>query len=184
MLYLASSSNSRANLLKEVHINFKQIFFDYNEKCVQDKNPFSYVQKVVFEKEKQFLEKHCEFKNILFADSIVCVENEIFTKATNDEEALKMLKFQSGKTISVLSAMILILDNKKLINLSKSDLILKHFDEKDLQSYIDSKLYQNKAGAVMSEGFHKKYIKKIIGNQSTILGLNIEILKAFYDENI
>lgn len=58
-------------------------------------------------------------------------------------------------------------------------MILDKFDLKDMQEYVESKLYQGKAGAVMCEGFHKKYIKKIIGHQSTALGLNIELLKAF-----
>ncbi|WP_291949566.1 septum formation inhibitor Maf [Campylobacter sp.] len=182
MLYLASSSTSRANLLKKANIDFEQIFFDYDENIKKD-SPYLYVQKVVLEKQKQFFIKNSNFKNILFADSIVCIENEILTKAKNDDEAFKMLNMQSGKKISVLSAMILILKDKKIINLSKSDMVLDHFEKSDMINYIDSKLYQNKAGAVMIEGFHKKYIKKIIGNQSTILGLNIEILKAFYYEN-
>ncbi|MCR6584881.1 septum formation inhibitor Maf [Campylobacter insulaenigrae] len=182
MLYLASSSTSRANLLKEAGINFEQIFFNYDEN-IKEESPYLYAQKVVLEKQKQFFAKHSNFESVLFADSIVCIENQILTKPKNDDEALKMLNMQSGRSISVISAMILILKNKKIINLSKGDLVLDHFDNDDMLNYIDSKLYQNKAGGVMSEGFHKKYIKKIIGNQSTILGLNIEILKAFYDEN-
>ncbi|WP_139451585.1 septum formation inhibitor Maf [Campylobacter armoricus] len=179
MLYLASSSPSRATLLKEANIAFKQIIINYDENLVKKEKPSSYVQKIVLEKEKQFFAQYPNFKNVLLADSIVCVENEILTKAKDDEEAFRMLNMQNGKNISVLSAMILILENKKIYNLSKCDLILDKFNSKDMQEYIDSKLYKSKAGAVMCEGFHKKYIKKIIGHQSTAFGLNIELLKAF-----
>ncbi|QOR00728.1 septum formation inhibitor Maf [Campylobacter sp. 2014D-0216] len=179
MLYLASSSPSRVALLKEANIAFEQIIVDYDESLAIKDNPNSYVQKTVLEKERQFFVKHPDLKNVLFADSIVCAQNTILTKAKNDNEAFNMLNLQSGKSISILSAMILILDNKKIFNLSKCDLILDKFDPQDMQEYIDSKSYEGKAGAVMCEGFHKKYIKKIIGCQSTALGLNIELLKAF-----
>ncbi|EPP1572962.1 septum formation inhibitor Maf [Campylobacter lari] len=179
MLYLASSSPSRVALLKETNIAFEQIIIDYDESLVKKDNPSSYVQKIVLEKERQFFAKYPDLKNVLFADSIVCAQNIILTKAKSDNEAFNMLNLQSGKSISVLSAMILVLEDKKIFNLSKCDLILDKFDLKDMQEYIESKLYQGKAGAVMCEGFHKKYIKKIIGHQSTALGLNIELLKAF-----
>ncbi|WP_257928909.1 septum formation protein Maf [Campylobacter lari] len=179
MLYLASSSPSRVALLKEANIAFEQIIIDYDESLVKKDNPSSYVQKIVLEKERQFFTKYLDLKNVLFADSIVCAQNIILTKAKSDNEAFNMLNLQSGKSISVLSAMILVLEDKKIFNLSKCDLILDKFDLKDMQKYIESKLYEGKAGAVMCEGFHKKYIKKIIGHKSTALGLNIELLKAF-----
>ncbi|AJC86515.1 septum formation inhibitor Maf [Campylobacter sp. RM16704] len=179
MLYLASSSPSRVALLKKANIAFEQIIIDYDESSIKKEKPNSYVQKIVLEKERQFFAQYPNFKNVLFADSIVCIENEILTKAKNDNEAFKMLNLQNGKSISILSAMVLILENKKIFNLSKCDIILDEFDLKDMQIYVNSKLYQGKAGAVMCEGFHKKYIRKIIGHQSTALGLNIELLKAF-----
>ncbi|MBX1886486.1 septum formation inhibitor Maf [Campylobacter peloridis] len=179
MLYLASSSPSRVALLKKANIAFEQIILDYDESLVKKENPSSYVQKIVLEKQRQFFAKYPDFKNVLFADSIVCIENTIFTKAKNDSQAFEMLNLQSGKNVSILSAMILNLEHKQLFSLSKCDLILDHFDHKHMQEYIDSKLYQGKAGAIMCEGFHKKYIKKIIGHESTALGLDIELLKAF-----
>lgn len=108
MLYLASSSPSRVALLKEANIAFEQIIIDYNESLVKKGNPSSYVQKIVLEKERQFFTKYVDLKNVLFADSIVCAQNIILTKAKSDNEAFNMLNLQSGKSISVLSAMILV----------------------------------------------------------------------------
>ena len=58
MIFLASSSQTRAKILKQSEINFEQIFFSYDEGGV-DRNlpPHVYVQKIVAAKKEQFLKR-------------------------------------------------------------------------------------------------------------------------------
>ena len=59
------------------------------------------------------------------------------------------------------------------------------FDEKDIEKYLDSNEWQGKAGACMVEGFCKKYIKNVIGYESTAMGLCIEeLLRIIKEENV
>ena len=90
-----------------------------------------------------------------------------------------MLKKQSNNEASVITAMIYEDKKLKLINLSITTFRFKKFDEKDLKNYIDKREYIGKAGAMMIEGFNKKYIVSQKGNTSTAMGLNAEILKAY-----
>ncbi|MCW1360988.1 septum formation inhibitor Maf [Campylobacter sp. US33a] len=182
MIILASNSISRANLLKDAGIDFKQVGFDYNENLNKNLSPSVYVQKIVLEKEKQFLESFKdEFKNemLLFADSIVCVDNKILTKAKDKEEAYKMLSLQNNYKASILSAFLLSNPKKRIFSLSKTTLYFKKFDENALKKYVESEIFKGKAGAIMCEGFHKDYIYKQIGNLSTALGLDTKTLKAY-----
>lgn len=181
MLYLISSSISRANLLKNAGITFTQIHFDFNENFEKNIPASIYVQKVVLEKEKQFCAKLNDFKDktLLFADNIVCVKNQILTKAKNKEEAYKMLTLQSNESVNILSAFILKSPQKKVFSLSKTTLFLKEFDKNALRDYVENEFYKDKAGAIMCEGFHKNYIIKQLGNLSTALGLDISTLKAY-----
>ncbi|NDJ26457.1 septum formation inhibitor Maf [Campylobacter sp. MIT 12-8780] len=189
MLYLASSSSSRARLLKQNGFEFSQLQVSFDESSV-DKNlkPEIYVQKVLELKEKLFF-KSKEFKalkanfdekndSIVFADSIVSVDDIILTKAHNDEEALEMLSLQNAKKLSIISALS-ISSHKKITALSLAKLTLAPFEEKELRAFIASKAYLGKAGCVECEGFHKKYILKLQGELSTALGLDISILKAY-----
>jgi len=180
MLYLISSSNSRKALLKEAGIDFEQRIFDYDENISINLSPALYVQKVVSEKQKQFCTQ-VELKDsqLLFADSIVSVYDQILTKPKNATQALEMLKLQSNNIVSVWSAFLLTSAFKTIFSLSKTSFIFKEFDPKDLSTYIQSGLYQGKAGALMCEGFHKKYIIKQVGNLSTALGLDTQSLKAY-----
>ena len=186
MLYLASSSSSRAKLLKNLDFEFKQVQTNYDESSpLECEKPENFAQRIVLQKEKQFLEHFLpkEFDEnkdkLLFADSIVSLEKGILTKAKDDDEALEMLHLQSGKEISIISAMILSSSSKRLFSVSKTSLLLDKFEKKDIQSYIKSKEYKGKAGCVMCEGFHKKYIKKMTGDLNTALGLDTKTLKAY-----
>ena len=179
MIYLASSSKIRAKLLQDANINFKQISVDYDETNIKEDNPSLYVQKVALKKQEQFFKIHKDYENVLFADTIVNLNNLILTKAKSDEEALKMLNLQSQNQVKIITMMIFVSKNKILQALSSTILFFDKFEEDDIKNYINSKLYKDKAGAIMCEGFHKKYIKKQIGHTSTALGLNIELLKAY-----
>ncbi|EMI4814893.1 septum formation inhibitor Maf [Campylobacter upsaliensis] len=180
MLILASSSKIRASLLQNEGVEFQQMSFDYDESLRKDTKPHLYVQKIVLEKERQFCIKN-DLKNetLLFTDSVVSIRGQILTKAKNDEEALKMLLMQSQNEVSVLSAFLLQSPLKRVFSLSKTTLFLAQFDEKDMKQYIQSKLYLNKAGALMCEGFHQKYILKQNGSLNTALGLDTQTLKAY-----
>lgn len=182
MLILASSSISRANLLKTAKIDFKQVSFDYDENLDKNISPFLYVQKIVLEKEKQFLSalsKDFQNQNLLFADSIVCIDEKILTKAKDKKEAYEMLALQNGKYASILSAFLLVKPEKRVFSLSKTTLYFKNFDENALNDYVENNLYKSKAGCIMCEGFHQNFITQQVGNLSTALGLDIQTLKAY-----
>lgn len=182
MIILASSSVSRAELLKKEKIDFKQVEFNYNENLDKSLPASIYVQKIVLEKERQFYAKfQAKFQNdnVLFADSIVRAGETILTKAHTKEEAYEMLILQSGNSVDILSAFLLKAPQKRIFSLSKTTLFFKEFDEKQIKAYIQSGLYKGKAGAIMCEGFHKNYIIQHSGNLNTALGLDTDTLKTY-----
>lgn len=178
-MILASSSITRAKILKEANITFLQIPFNYNETKIKKIDPLTFTYDVVRLKKSEFLSANKDLKDdILFADSCVVCENKILTKAKSDEEAYDMLILQSNNKVSVISSFIY-LGKKEIINSSITTFKFLEFKKIDIKNYIDKKEYLNKAGAMSIEGFNKKYILSQTGNTSTAMGLNIEILKAF-----
>ena len=180
MIFLASSSQTRAEILKQSGINFEQIFFSYDEGGV-DKNlpPHIYVQKIVAAKKEQFLKANSGVKNVVFADSVVVCDGKILGKAKDEKEAFKMLKMQSENTARIVTAMIFLGEKFELINVSFAEYKFAKFDEADLQNYLSGDLWRGKAGAMTIENFNKKYILSQNGETSTAMGLNVKILKAF-----
>ena len=81
MIILASSSPTRANLLKNAGIEFRQISFDFDEsKIAKSLKPEIYAQNVVKAKKEQFLKANGKLFNLLFADSCVACGDQILGK--------------------------------------------------------------------------------------------------------
>lgn len=180
MIYLVSSSATRAEILSQAGIEFRQILFDFNENvCSKNIKPNEYVLSVATAKMKQFSLVYPELKNTLFADSCVVCDGKILGKPKDEDEAKIMLDMQSQNIVSVFSAMIFCGENFNLHSVNFTTYEFLKFDESDVLNYIKSKLPFDKAGAMMVEGFNKRYIKNQMGLTSTARGLSIEILKAF-----
>ena len=86
MLILASSSPTRAAILRDEGIDFKQISFDYDESVVSRDLPARiYVQRVAASKKAQFIKNYQDVSNVLFADSVVVCDERILGKAKDEK---------------------------------------------------------------------------------------------------
>ncbi len=173
-LILGSQSSARANLLKEHGIKFEQkaLYFDEESLKTTDPREFVYLAcKGKLEKAKELLANNCV---IVVADSVVSVGNRMQRKAQNKQEALEFLKRQNGNEIEVLTCSALISPKLEWLDLSVFRACLKAFDPSEVEKYLESGLWQESAGCVRLEDFHKSYIKSSSENLSVGLGLNVE----------
>lgn len=180
MIILASNSPTRAQILTNFGIKFKQICIDYDESKIAPCDPQIYSTAIVEEKSKQFFAKFKdEFDRVLFADSSVFCSGKLLGKAKDENEARFMLNLQSGAKTQVWTAMKFTSKAYNINMLSLSSYEFAKFDEADLEQYLQSNDWQGKAGAMSIEGFNKKYILSSSGNTTTTMGLDIINLKAF-----
>ncbi|WP_187879554.1 septum formation inhibitor Maf [Helicobacter pylori] len=173
-LVLGSQSSARANLLKEHGIEFEQkaLYFDEESLKTTDPREFVYLAcKGKLEKAKELLTNNCA---IVVADSVVSVGCQMQRKAQNKREALEFLKCQNGNEIEVLTCSALISPKLEWLDLSVFRARLKAFDCSEIEKYLESGLWQESAGCVRLEDFHKPYIKSSSKNLSVGLGLNVE----------
>lgn len=173
-LVLGSQSSARANLLKEHKIKFTQKALDFNEESLKTTDPREFVYlacKGKLEKAKKLLTSNCA---IVVADSVVSVNGQMQRKAQNKREALEFLKRQNGNEIEVLTCSALISPKLEWLDLSVFRARLKAFDCSEIEKYLESGLWQESAGCVRLEDFHKPYIKSSSKNLSVGLGLNVE----------
>lgn len=105
---------------------------------------------------------------------MVSVGNRMQRKAQNKREALEFLKRQNGHEIEVLTCSALISPVLEWLDLSVFRARLKAFDPSEIEKYLESGLWQESAGCVRLEDFHRPYIKSSSKNLSVGLGLNVE----------
>jgi len=179
MIILASSSLTRAKILKSFGIEFEQKSCDFNEESIKTAQPKSFVYQACKGKMQACEQVYGLSTPLLCADTVVTANNQILRKAKNEEEAREILLTQSGNEVDILTCMMYKSSELSFTDISRTKYIFEKFDNEDLENYIKSGVWRDKAGACMVEGFCKKYIKKVIGLESCAKGLQIEKLLPF-----
>jgi septum formation protein len=180
MLRLASSSSTRAKLLREGGFEFIQESVEFDEDSIVSTCPKNFVYLATLGKyEADFKAFGVDEYPLLVADTVVTSQNQILRKAKCKDDARNILMTQSGSITSIITCMIYHSKKQKIVDISQTDYVFSEFDEAHLQNYLDSGEWRGKAGACMVEGFCKAYIKEVRGFESTAMGLNVEVLKAF-----
>ena len=174
MIRLCSSSETRANLLDSFAIEYLQVGVEFDEESIKESNPKSFVYSVVQGKLKSAIASYDLDMSLLVADTVIEVGGKILRKAKSKAEAKEILLKQSGSKISIITATALKKEGFLFLDISSTKYLFNSFDSDDLNRYLDSDEWAGKAGACMVEGFCKRYIKEVIGLESTAMGLPVE----------
>lgn len=180
MIRLCSSSQTRAQILRDAGVEFVQESVEFDEDSIIASSPKNFVYKATLGKYEANLSAfgYNDFP-LLVADTVVTSGGKILRKAKSIDEAREILLTQSGTITSIITCMIFQSPKIKIIDISTTDYLFADFDLSKLEEFLKSEEWIGKAGACMVEGFCKQYIKSVKGYESTAMGLNIETLKRF-----
>lgn len=180
MIRLASSSITRAELLKAAGIPFIQESIDFDEDSIVASSPKNFVYQATLGKYKVNFERFgCDDYPLLVADTVVTAQGKILRKAKDEADARAILATQSGSETDIITCMIYKTPKLELIDISLTRYFFDPFDPEEIDRYMASGEWRGKAGACMVEGFCKPYIREVRGYESTAMGLCTEILKPF-----
>ncbi|KMQ50623.1 Septum formation protein Maf [Chitinispirillum alkaliphilum] len=122
---------------------------------------------------------------VLGADTIVVKEGEIFGKPGNKENAFKMLKKLSGSDHLVITAVSLecLEEQFSLSVAEKTRVVFRDLSDEEIEAYLTSEEYRDKAGAYAIQGKAMVFIKRIEGCYYNVVGLpvtaTLELIKRF-----
>jgi len=177
MIHLASNSQSRALLLNKFNIPFKQKAPHYDEELIETNNAKDFAYIASKGKLEAAIKEFGLETPLLTADSVILsAHGELLRKPKNIDDAKHILELQSGSTMAIISAMHYKSKTFYLSDVSATYYNFETFETKDLEAYLESNLWDGKAGGCMVEGFCKKYIKSVQGYESTAMGLSVETL--------
>ncbi len=177
MIHLASNSPSRALLLNNFGIDFIQKSPDYDEDQISSTIAKDFVYTASKGKLDAAIREFGLEMPLLCADTVIAAAGgSILRKAKDIEDARRILKIQSGSTISIISSVHYKSKTLAFSDVSATYYHFSKFEKDDLEAYLEGGLWRGKAGACMVEGFCKKYIKSVEGHESTAMGLQVEVL--------
>ena len=198
MLILASASQSRKKLLENCQIEFIQISSNFDETSIKEKTICKLALELSFQKANSLSENIKkltlpeEFNygslEILGCDSIFEFKGEAYGKPFNKEEAFIRWKKISGEFGFLHTGHTLIFGNFdltskrfKVIKTIKKTVISKVYfsklDDEEIMSYVDTLEPLYCAGGFALEGIGGKYIEKVEGCFSNVMGLSLPWLR-------
>src|SRR3984893_261929 len=109
---------------------------------------------------------------ILAADTVVAVGRRIMPKPELLEEAASCLRLLSGRTHRVYSGVCLVTPNDSVkTRLVETRVRFKRLSEQDIESYLASGEWRNKAGGYAIQGLAGTFVVKLVGSYSNVVGL-------------
>lgn len=169
-LILGSGSPRRRDLLKQMNITPDIIdAADIVEIPQKDEKPHDYVQRLAVEKNQALHDKY-PHDFILTGDTTVAVGRRFLEKAKDEAQARQFLTLLSGRSHQVLTAIALRNPKGELqTRLSQSRITFKRLSEKEIEAYVTTDDWKDKAGYGIKSVEH--LIRNINGSYSGILGL-------------
>jgi septum formation protein len=174
-IILASASPRRKKLLEEAGIKFKIIESELEEYLDPKLNPHELVRKLSLGKAKAVYVQNKD-SIIIAADTVVAFENKILGKPKDKEDAREMLELLSGKTHSLITGLTIIDGENVITKSEETKIYMKKIKSVEINEYIETKEPYDKAGAYATQGWAKKFISKIEGDESSAIGLPVTLL--------
>ena len=178
MVYLASSSPRRKEILSMLLTDFSQVSPQVEEKEYPQLTPKE--KAVRLSKDKCIAAvNHIRRKGmvVIASDTVVDLEGRVLEKPKDRQDAVEMISALSGKVHHVYSA-VTVYKAGKIYTFCDDTAV--HFDTvpaEIIQQYADSSEPYDKAGGYAIQGFMGKYIPKIEGDYYNVVGLPLEKLK-------
>jgi septum formation protein len=170
-LILASKSPRRAELLTAAGIDFTVDAADIDETPYEGESPRDYVLRIAEEKARAV-----EGELVLAADTTVVLGNEIMGKPADAADAARMLRALSANRHEVLTAIALKRGGQIETEIASTSVWFGPLSEKEIEDYVVSGEPMDKAGAYGIQGLASKFIDRIDGSYSNVVGLPVALV--------
>ena len=184
MIYLASRSPRRRELLTQIGVKFEPLLFregtrsdaDTDEAVLPGEQPDDYVKRVTQLKaeaawQRVVMRRGLQRKPVLAADTTVALAGEILGKPADRADAERILRMLSGTQHRVLTAVAVQLESRFEMTLSESLVTFGRLDDDRIQQYVLTGEPFDKAGAYGIQGRAGAFVERIEGSYSGVMGL-------------
>jgi septum formation protein len=191
MLVLASASPRRRELLRCAGISFIVQPADIDETPLAGEAPRECAERLAREKALAVWRDRPE-DIVLGADTIVVVDEAILGKPADAEDAARMLRLLSGRVHRVITGVCVVGavpgeavasgqgagDSESVVRSgSETTLVtMNDLSEEEIRDYVASGEPMDKAGAYAIQGMASRWIPRIEGDHSNVVGLPVALV--------
>ncbi|HEY1676526.1 MAG TPA: Maf family protein [Candidatus Sulfotelmatobacter sp.] len=185
MLVLASASPRRQELLRAAGIPFIVHPANVDETLYPGEEPRDFAKRLAREKALAVWKNRMQ-DVVLGADTIVVVGNSILGKPVDQADAIRMLRMLSGVDHHVITAVAVVGGPSTVSSENKDPLIkvesettkvtVSEISDAEIHDYVATGEPMDKAGAYAIQGIAARWISRIEGDYSNVVGLPLALV--------
>jgi len=173
-LILASASPRRAELLTSAGYAFEIIPADVDERPRGGETARDYTLRVAREKVRAIARTVADKDAVLLgADTEVFADGRILGKPSDHTDASRMLRMLSGSVHQVMTAVVVCANDDERSDVVTTDVHVLRMSDADIEWYVSTGEPMGKAGAYAIQGRGARFIDRIHGSWSNVVGLPI-----------
>jgi septum formation protein len=173
-LILASASPRRAELLTAAGFAFRVVPADVDETPLAGELPEAYALRVARDKADTVF-RRCRESGaaIVAADTVVALNGEILGKPNDSTDARRMLRLLSNDVHDVHTGVVVRTSVAERAEVITTRVRFRPLDDREIEWYLASGEPEGKAGAYAIQGRAARFIDRIDGSWSNVVGLPI-----------
>jgi len=192
MLVLASASPRRQELLRNVGISFAVQVADVVETPLPGEGARDCAERLAREKALKVWRARPQ-DVVLGADTVVVVDGTILGKPADGDDAARMLRMLSGREHRVITGVCLVRGvvsgqgsaaskvkapaREELKSASETTVVrMSEISEREIRDYVATGEPMDKAGAYAIQGIASRWIPRIEGDYSNVVGLPVALV--------
>jgi septum formation protein len=180
-IVLASRSPRRSELLTAAGISFEVLAADIDETPFPNEAPAAYVERLAIEKARAVLALRPEAR-VLGADTTVTIDGEILGKPLDEADALRMLRLLSGRVHDVHTGVAVVSSSGVRSGIDTTRVWFDTMTDEDIAWYVATGEPVDRAGAYAIQGFASRFIPRIEGSYSNVVGLPVALVSSILNK--
>jgi len=174
---LASASPRRAELLKQIGVEFELATGNVQERPHPDEAPPDYITRLARAKVVAVARQR-EAGLIIGADTIVVLDGQLLGKPEDAADAERMLKSLSGRWHAVMTGVALydVASRQEVADFDKTLVKFARLTNLEIDWYIKTGEPMDKAGAYGIQGLGGLFVDEIAGNYYNVVGLPLPLV--------
>jgi len=176
-IVLGSGSPRRRQLLEFLEIPHTIVTADIDERALKAARPREFALKAAYAKAMALDQLVSRDTIVITADTVVALDNKIYFKPDDAEDAFKMLRSLSGKEHQVITG-VAVRDagHATLLDAVTTRVIFKSLTDAQINAYVETGEPLDKAGSYGIQGHGGKLIERIEGDYFNVVGLPVDKL--------
>lgn len=172
-LILASSSQRRAEILRDAGMTFTVMSSAVDETPIPGETPNDYVHRLACAKVELVAARSVGPAIVIGADTVVVLDGQIIGKPRSAEDARRTLELLSGRTHSVVTGVMLVRlpDAERRGFVETTQVHFSAISPEEISRYLATDEPFDKAGAYAIQGRAGRYIPRIEGCYFNVVGM-------------